>query len=78
MDALGHVSSYEVRIALRSLYGNDPESNLRDALLRSLSDDLKPLDARGRWRPSPLLILISVLIAAMTVVFFYFTVGAAR
>jgi len=78
MDTHGHVSAGEVRTALRALYANDPESNLQNALLRSLSDDLKPLDARGRWKPSPLLILVLVLLAAMVAVFCYFTLGASQ
>ena len=28
---------------------------LQKALLRSLADDLKPVDEKGRWKPSPLL-----------------------
>jgi len=73
MDAHGHVSSEEVRIALRSIYRDDPESNLQKALLRSLADDLKPVDERGRWKPSPLLILAAALLCALLGVFFYFT-----
>ena len=78
MDAQGHVSPAEVRTALRALYNADPESNLQKALLRSLADDLKPVDAKGRWRPSPLLILIAVLALALVAVFAYFSLGAKR
>ena len=78
MDAQGHVSPAEVRAALRALYDADPESNLQKALLRSLADDLKPVDAKGRWRPSPLLILITVLACALVAVFLYFSLGAKR
>lgn len=72
------MSLAEVRVALRSLYSTDPESNLQKALLRSLADDLKPADAKDRWRPSPLLILIAVLACALIAVFLYFSFGAAR
>ena len=78
MDAQGHVSPPEVRIALRALYNADPESNLQKALLRSLADDLKPVDAKGRWRSSPLVILIAVLAFALVAVFAYFSLGAKR
>jgi hypothetical protein len=78
MDAQGHVSAEEVRVALRSLYRGDPESNLQKALLRSLADDLKPIDDKGRWNPSPLILLVSVLVCALIGVFLYFTLGGQR
>jgi hypothetical protein len=78
MDAQGHVSPEEVRTALRSIYRGDPESNLQQALLRSLADDLKPVDEEGRWKPSPLVILVSLLVCALLGVFFYFTLGGNR
>jgi hypothetical protein len=43
MDAQGHVSPEEIRVALRSIYRADPESNLQKTLLRILADDLKPV-----------------------------------
>ena len=76
MDAQGHVTSEEIRKALLSMYRGDTESNLQQALLRLLSDDLKPLDEQGRWKPSSLLILVAVLVCALIGVFFYFTIGA--
>jgi hypothetical protein len=76
MDPQGHISAQEVRAALRSVYHNDDESNLQKAFLRHLSDDLKPLNPKGRWKPSPLLILGSSLVCALMAVFFYFTLGA--
>jgi hypothetical protein len=78
MDAQGYVSPEEVRIALRSVYREDPETNLQKALLRSLADDLKPVDSKGRWKPSPLLLLVSFLLFALVGVFFYFTLGGHR
>ncbi len=76
MDAQGHVTPEEIRKALLSMYQGDSESNLRQALLRLLSDDLKPLDEQGRWKPSPLLSLVAALVCALIGVFFYFTIGA--
>lgn len=76
MDAQGHVSSEEIRAALRSVYREDPESNLQKALLRVLADDLKPVDEKGRWKPNPLLLLLGVLVCALIGVFLYFTLGA--
>jgi hypothetical protein len=78
MDAQGHVSPQEVRIALRSIYGSDPESNLEKALFRSLADELKPVDEKGRWKPSPLLILFLLLVCVVAAVFVYFTLGGQR
>ena len=78
MDAQGHVSSEEVRAALIAIYRGDPESNLQKALLRVLADDLKPVDENGRWKPSPLLLLVALLVCALVGVFFYFTLGAHR
>jgi hypothetical protein len=76
MDAQGHVTPQEIRKALLSMYQGDSESNLQQSLLRLLADDLKPIDERGRWKPSPLLILVAVLVCALIGVFFYFTIGA--
>ena len=78
MDAQGHVTPEEIRRALVTMYRDDTESNLQQALLRLLADDLKPIDERGRWKPSPLLILVAVLVCALVGVFFYFTIGARR
>ena len=78
MDAQGHVSAVEVRIALRLLYRDDPESDLHKAFLRSLEDELKPVDDKGRWKPSSFVILIVSLFCALIGVFFYFTLGGHR
>jgi len=78
MDAQGYVSPEEVRVALRSVYRDDPETNLQKALFRSLADDLKPVDAKGRWKPSPLLLLVSLIVCALAGLFFYFTLGGRR
>jgi hypothetical protein len=76
MDALGYISPDEVRQALRQIYRSDAETNLQSSLLESLSDELKPVDEKGRWKPSPLLILTLVLLCALLGVFVYFSVGA--
>jgi hypothetical protein len=78
MGAQGHVTPEEIRRALLTMYRDDAESNLQQALLRLLADDLKPIDERGRWKPNPLLILVAVLVCALVGVFFYFTIGARR
>ena len=75
MDALGYISAKEVRQALRRIYLSDAESNLQNALLNSLSDELKPVDEKGRWKPSPLLVLTVVLLCALAGVFIYFSIG---
>ena len=75
MDALGYISAEEVRQALRQIYRSDAESNLQNALLESLSDELRPVDEKGRWKPSPLLVLTAVLLCALLGIFIYFSVG---
>lgn len=76
MDAQGHVMPEEIRLALLSIYRGDSESNLQQALLRLLADELKPVDEKGRWKPSPLLILVALLVCALIGIFLYFTLGA--
>ncbi len=66
----------EIRLALLSIYRGDTESNLQQALLRLLADELKPVDEKGRWKPSPLLILVALLVCALIGIFLYFTLGA--
>ena len=75
MDAQGYVSVEEVRQALRQIYRSDVESNLQTAFLQSISDELKPIDEKGRWKPSPLLVLLFVLLCALVGVFLYFSLG---
>ena len=75
MDALSYISAEEVRQALRQIYLSDAESNLQNALLNSLSDGLKPVDEKGRWKPSQLLVLTVVLLCALAGVFIYFSIG---
>ena len=75
MDAQGYISAEEVCQTLRQIYLSDAESNLQNALRESLSDELRPIDEKGRWKPSPLLILTVVLICALAGVFIYFSIG---
>jgi hypothetical protein len=75
MDYRGNVTLEETRQALRQLYLQDEEANLQAALLLALSDDLKPIDSRGRWRPSSLVILVAPLVLALIAIFVYFSLG---
>jgi hypothetical protein len=75
MDTQGYISQYEVRQSLRQIYRSDAETSLQSSLLKSLSDELKPIDEKGRWKPSPVLILTFVLLCALLGVFLYFSVG---
>ena len=75
MDTQGYISLEDVRQALRQIYSSDSEINLQNSLLESFSDELKPIDEKGRWRPSPVLILTLVLLCALLGVFVYFSVG---
>ncbi len=75
MAAQGYISAEQARAALQSLYRNDIESNIEKALLDSLSDGLRPVDEKGRWKPSPILILLAVVVFALIGVFLYFSIG---
>ena len=75
MDAAGYVTPEEVRLALRKLHSNDMETNPELALRSVLADDLKPVDARGHWKPSSLVILAGVFVLALLGVFLYFSLG---
>jgi len=78
MDARGYVTAEETLQALRVVYREDAETNLQTVLTRALSDDLKPLDENGRWRPNFLLILAGILVFALLSVFLYFSIGVRR
>jgi len=75
MDAAGYTTPEEVRLALWKLHSEDVETNPEMALRAALADDLKPVDARGRWKPSSLVILVGVIVVALLGVFFYFSLG---
>jgi len=75
MDAQRYISAEEVRHALRQIYRSDAESNLQNALRKSLSDELRPVDEKGRWKPSPLLVLTVAILCALAGVFIYFSIG---
>lgn len=78
MDTHGYISVEDAREALRQVYRNDSESNLQTALLESFCDELKPIDAGGRRRPNPTLVLSFLLLCALAGVFIYFSVGGHR
>jgi hypothetical protein len=73
MSAQGYISPEEVRQALRKIYRADAETNLQNSLFESLSDELKPINENGRWKPSPLLVLAFFLLFALLGVFVYFS-----
>jgi len=75
MDAAGYVTPEEVRLALRKLHSEDIETNPEKALRQAFADDLRPVDERGRWKPSSLVILVGFLICALLGVFLYFSLG---
>jgi len=75
MDTASYVTPEEVGLALRKLHLEDTETNPELALRSALADDLKPVDARGRWKPSSLVILAGVFVLALLGVFLYFSLG---
>ena len=77
MDSQGRVTPEETRIAMQQLYRRDREANLQKALLHALRDDLKPVNAKGRWKANSLLVLGAFLVLAVVAVFLYFSRGGA-
>ena len=77
MDSQGRVTPEQTRVAMRQLYREDREANLQKALLHVLRDDLKPLNAKGRWKANSLLVLGGFLFLAIVGVFLYFSRGGA-
>jgi len=75
MDAAGYITPEEVRLALQEIHFEDVETNPEKTLRTALADDLRPVDARGRWKPSSLLVLAGSLICALLGVFLYFSLG---
>jgi hypothetical protein len=75
MDAAGYITPEEVRLALRKFHSEDTETNPELALRAVLADDLKPVDARGHWKPHSLVILIGVIAFALLGIFLYFSLG---
>ena len=78
MDVQGYISPEEVRQALRHIYRTDAETNLRSSLLESLSDELAPIDEKGRWKPNSVFVLAFLLLCALLGIFVYFSVGGRR
>jgi hypothetical protein len=78
MEVTGYITPEEVRLALRKLHSEDTETNPELALRSALADDLKPVDARGRWKPSSLVILAGVFVLALLGVFLYFSLGRSQ
>jgi len=78
MDAPGYVTFAEMRRALRNIYQEDRETNLHKALLNALSDDLRPVNSQGRWRPNTLIVLLASLLLALLGIFLYFSIGVRR
>jgi hypothetical protein len=75
MDAVGYVTQEDVRQALRKLHSEDIETNPEKALRQAFADDLRPVDERGRWKPSSLVILVGAIVSALLGVFLYFSLG---
>ena len=75
MDTQGYLSIKEVREALRRIYRSDQESDLSSALLELFSDELRPIDQKGRRRLSSLLMISIALLCAFVLVFLFFSAG---
>ena len=75
MDDAGYITPEEVRLALRKRHSEDAETNSELTLRAALADDLRPVDVRGRWKPSSLVILVGAIGCALLAVFLYFSLG---
>lgn len=75
MDSARYITPDGARQALRKLHAEDAETNPELALRAALADDLKPVDARGRWKPSSSVILVGAIGCALLAVFLYFSLG---
>lgn len=78
MDAASYITPDEVRLTLRRLHSDNVETNPELALRAALADDLKPIDARGRWKPSSLVILVGIIVCSLLGIFLYFSLGRSR
>lgn len=65
--------STEMREELRRLYARDPEGKFVRSLVRRMADPIKPENKKGRFRPHPLVIWLSLISAAGASVFLYFS-----
>ena len=75
MDTPDYLSTEQVRQALREIYRRDEETNLKTELLETFSNELRPIDQKGRRRPGPLLVLSVLLLGALVGIFVYFSIG---
>ena len=78
MEVAGYITPEEIRLALRKLHSEDVETNPEKALRTALADELNPVDARGRWKPSSLVVVVCCLLCALLGVFLYFSVAMSR
>jgi hypothetical protein len=69
------VSIADTRRALHALYREDPESDPKRTLLRIFEDELTPVDSRGRWKPSKVLLIVVGIILTTVSVFTYFSIN---
>lgn len=76
MTPKGFVTAEATRRALHKLFQGDVEADPLAALRLALSDDLKPTDSKGRWKPSPLLLLSALFAGGLVGIFLYFTISS--
>lgn len=60
---------------LREVFAADREETLGAFLLRFVRDPLNPTTSRGRFRPSPLLLALMIVIALAVGTFIVFSFG---
>ncbi len=58
---------------LRELYTKDVEADFFGGMKRRFADPVRPQDAKGRFRPHPLLVLLMTFLCFALVTFFYFS-----
>ncbi len=78
MNTRSYVTISETRAALRAIYRTDPEIDIMIAFMRTFQDDLTPMDSKGQWRPSRLVVLVGATLCVAAGVFVYFSFGVSR
>jgi hypothetical protein len=73
-DAL--ITVEEAREMLHRVYRSDAEIDLKEVLVRSASDPIKPVTENGRMRPSTSLVVAGVMLFLLVAAFFYFSFEA--
>jgi hypothetical protein len=65
----------QMRDRIWEFYAREPEECLGNRLLRAVEDPLRPRDEHGRFRPNPILVLLTAILALAAGTFLFFSLG---